>query len=122
MTRKSKVVKPERAAWRKPKRRKLERDIEKSCKQWARDHGWWTRKFKSPGNRSVPDSLFAKNFFRRCRILAVEFKRPGKESTDLQVQEQQDMRAAGWEVYVIDNREAFVALFEKIAADESWLS
>jgi hypothetical protein len=120
---KSKVVKVQ--PWRTPKRELLERDVEKYCKQWARDHGWWVRKFKAPGNRSVPDDLFAKAFPRSSRKLAVEFKKPGKTSTELQLKEQKAMRDAGWEVHEIDNKEKFVALFESIEsieAEENWLS
>jgi len=106
--------------WNTPKRKLLERDVEKSCKQWARDHGWWVRKFKAPGNRSVPDDIFAKKFFHGLsRKVAVEFKRLGKTSNDKQVEEQAAMRAAGWEVYEIDSFEKFKVLFESIEAEES---
>lgn len=106
--------------WRTPVRRKLERDVEKACKQWARDHGWWVRKFKAPGNRSVPDDIFAKSFPRaRGLKIAVEFKKLGKKSTEKQLEEQALMREAGWDVYEIDSKEKFVALFESIEAEEA---
>lgn len=114
---KAKVVKGK--PWRTVIRRKLERDVEKRCKDWARDHGWWVRKFKSPGNRSVPDDIFAKKFPGTSRKLAVEFKKLGKTSTDKQVEQQGLMRDAGWEVYEIDSYEKFVALFESIEAEEA---
>lgn len=117
---KAKVVKA--TPWRTPVRRKLEKDVEKACKQWARDHGWWVRKFKSPGNRSAPDDLFARKFPGTSRKLAVEFKKLGKKSTPKQLDEQRWMREAGWEVYEIDSYEKFVALFENIEAEENWLS
>lgn len=113
---------PSAKPWRSPVRRKLEKDVEKRCKDWARDHGWWVRKFKSPGNRSVPDDIFAKKFLGTSRKVAVEFKRFGKTSTDKQVEQQGLMRDAGWEVYEIDSYEKFVALFEKIESEENWLS
>lgn len=117
MATKSRSDKP----WRTPVRRKLEKDVEKQCKDWARDHGWWVRKFKSPGNRSVPDDIFAKVFPRGGRKLAVEFKKLGKTSIKKQVEQQELMRKAGWDVYEIDSYEKFVALFESIEAEESWL-
>jgi hypothetical protein len=105
--------------WRTPVRKKLERDVEKACKQWARDHGWWVRKFKAPGNRSVPDDLFAKAWPNSSRKIAVEFKKLGKTSTEKQLEEQAAMREAGWEVYEIDSFEKFKALFESIEAEEA---
>lgn len=117
---KPKVVKAK--PWKTPVRRKLEKDVEKRCKAWARAHGWWVRKFTSPGNRSVPDDLFAKKFPGTSRKLAIEFKKLGGKSTKLQEDEQKAMREAGWEVYEIDSYEKFVALFEEIEALENWLS
>lgn len=72
-----------------------ERDIQKRCVEYARANGWWARKFSSPAQRSVPDYLFAKNGFK----LAVEFKAPGKRSSDSQTEEQNKMTAAGWLVW-----------------------
>jgi hypothetical protein len=119
---KAKVVKAQ--PWRTPVRRQLEKDIEKRCKAWATARGWWVRKFKSPGNRSVPDDIFAKVFPRGGRKLAVEFKKLGKTSTDKQVEQQELMLKAGWDVYEIDSYEKFVALFESIEAEEfgDWLA
>lgn len=119
---KSKVVKDQ--PWRTPVRRKLEKDVEKRCKDWARDHGWWVRKFKSPGNRSVPDDIFAKKWRNSSRKVAVEFKKLDETSTKKQIEQQKLMRAAGWEVYELDSYEKFVALFEQIEEaekDPDWL-
>lgn len=104
--------------WRTPVRRKLEKHVEAPSKQWARDHGWWVRKFKAPGNRSVPDNIFAKTWPNSSRKIAVEFKKPGKTSTEKQRDEQKAMRAAGWEVYEIDSFEKFKVLFESIEVEE----
>ena len=71
----------------------LEKDIQKTCVDWARNRGWWARKFSSPANRSVPDYLFSRagngKFFS-------EFKAPKKKATDAQLEEQRLMRIAGW--------------------------
>lgn len=72
-----------------------ERDIQKRCVEYARANGWWARKFSSPAQRSVPDYLFAKGNVK----LAVEFKAPGKSSTEAQLDEQNRMVAAGWTVW-----------------------
>ena len=74
----------------------LEKDIQKTCVDWARNRGWWGRKFSSPANRSVPDYLFSRN----CRYGKIkfftEFKAPGKKATDAQLEEQRLMLIAGW--------------------------
>ena len=116
---------PSAKPWRTPVRRKLEKDVEKRCKEWARDHGWWVRKFKSPGNRSVPDDIFARKFPGTSRKVAVEFKKLGKTSNEKQVEQQKLMRDAGWEVHEIDSYEKFVALFKSIEIEEGvweWLT
>ena len=86
----------------------LERDIESWSSRKARDAGWWNRKFTSPGNRSVPDRIFAKN----GRVFWVEFKATGKVPTELQEEEHKNMRAAGLTVYWTDCREGFAAIIE----------
>lgn len=89
---------------RRPERKLLEKDIQKQCVAWARERGWWARKFSSPANRSVPDYLFSK--LGKIKV-AVEFKAPGKTSTEAQLDEQHAMYATGWTVWEIDNVEEF---------------
>lgn len=81
---------------RKVVRKLKEKDIQNACVAWMRARGYWARKFSSPANRSVPDYLFSHMLWDK---LAVEFKAPGKTSTDAQTEEQEAMRAAGWEVW-----------------------
>lgn len=81
------------------KRKLLEKDIQKACVAYARDHGYWARKFSSPANRSVPDYLFGKKFAQINVKWAEEFKAPKKNPTDAQLEEQDLMIAAGWIVY-----------------------
>lgn len=96
-------------------RKLLERDIQKQCVDWARDRGYWARKFSSMTQNSVPDYLFAREWRRPehlpSRLLfATEFKRPGNKSTDAQLEEQKAMHAAGWVVFECSS----VAEFKKI--------
>lgn len=86
-----------------PERELLERDIQKACIEWARAKGAYCRKFSSPANRSVPDYLIV----HEGEVWFVEFKRPGKQPTEKQTQEQEAVKAAGGEVWVIDNLEVF---------------
>ena len=86
----------------------LERDVQKKSVDWARLRGYWARKFSSPANRSVPDYLFAR--FEFNDKFAVEFKRPGRKSTQAQLDEQELMRKAGWDVHECDSFEKFKEL------------
>lgn len=76
----------------------LERDIEDAAVRWARLRGWFTRKYKGPGRRSHPDRLFV----RRGVVIWIEFKRLGKEPTELQWKEIREMQAHGAIVYWVD--------------------
>jgi len=78
----------------------LEREIESWAAGYAREQGWWRRKFASPAHRSSPDRIFAKD----GRIFFVEFKRTGEHPTPLQLKEHEAMQAAGMTVYVCDSR------------------
>lgn len=93
---------------RKVQRKLRERDIQDRCVRYAKSLGYWARKFSSPSQRSVPDFLFAKDCSMRLGIkFAVEFKRPGETSTPAQLEEQQKMRDAGWDVYECDDVDKF---------------
>lgn len=84
----------------------LERDIEDACGRWAKARGWFHRKYKGPGRRSHPDRLFIRNTV----CVWIEFKRKGKEPTELQWQEINAMKAAGANVYWTDNLEGAKAI------------
>lgn len=88
-------------------RRLLEKDIQEKCVAWARARGYWARKFSSPANRSVPDYLFSKQFFRIALMFAVEFKAPGKKPTQAQLEEMNAMEASGYNVMWCDRVEDF---------------
>lgn len=82
--------------------------IERKCCALAKKHGWWHRKFKSPGKRSAPDRIFA----RPADVFFVEFKAPGKRPTELQAREIAEMHQAGLAVYVCDSVEEFRCVLE----------
>ena len=87
----------------------LERDIEKSVKDYARKKGWIARKWSSPGNNGVPDDLF----FRNGILIIIEFKRKGRKPTPKQRDEHRRLRNQGFEVHVIDTKEVGKALFDR---------
>lgn len=80
-----------------------EAEIEYKSKRLAEQRGWWVRKFKSPGYKSVPDRVFGKN----GSVFFVEFKAPGKEPTALQIDEHEEMRDHGLVVYTCNSYEHF---------------
>jgi hypothetical protein len=100
----------------KVERKILERHVQsRSVKWWlaaGEEEGvaTWARKFSSPSQRSVPDYLFSIDYGSRPQDdnkFAVEFKAPGKTSTEAQLDEQQKMRDAGWDVYECDSFDKF---------------
>jgi len=99
------------------RRRRLESSLRRSCIKWAKKRLWWHKKFKSPGQRSVPDDVFAKH----GRIVWVEFKREGEVPTEDQELEHEEMRSARLTVIVIDTREKFIEYFDAINKELAWL-
>lgn len=85
-----------------------ESKLEAAGNAHAKKNGWWQRKFKSPGRRSAPDRIYAK----QGRVFFIEYKRKGEKPTELQAKEHKRMRAAGMTVYVCDCREEFEAIFD----------
>lgn len=96
-------------------RKLLEKDVQYKCVDWARARGYWSRKFSSMTQRSVPDYLFAKLTDVRIKF-ATEFKKPSGKSTAAQLDEQQAMTDAGWLVFECDNFEKFKYEVERIEA------
>lgn len=73
--------------------------IERKVKSYAQRSGWVVRKWKSPGHKSVPDDIFLKDGM----VFFIEFKAPGKKPNKQQLLEHGELRARGFEVYVVDN-------------------
>lgn len=86
----------------------LEKKLEKRCCDIARANGWWTRKFKSPANRGVPDRIFLKE----GRVLFIEFKAPGNKPSPLQAQEITEILDHGGNAFWTDNIPDFKLLLK----------
>lgn len=84
------------------------RGLENTCKKWARKHGWFVHKFRSPGHNASPDDVFIKS----GRVLWVEFKAPGAQPTDLQSIVIRNMLSVGADVVWLDDEEDFKAVLE----------
>ena len=89
----------------------LESKIERTVCKYARDKGFYVRKFVSPANRSVPDDLFINP---HGYIFFIEFKRLGKKPTPAQLHEHTLIKNNKADVYIIDNIEAGKALINKL--------
>lgn len=87
-----------------------ESTVESRAKRYAKSLGYYVRKFKSPGKTSVPDDVFK---HLNGPVFFVEFKALGKPATELQLNEHEEMRAAGLIVYVVDNFEDAKAILDR---------
>lgn len=102
-----------------PRKRKLERNVEDRAVRHAKERGWVARKMNGLGFRSWPDRLFLPPHSERrhhllVRAFWVEFKRPGEEPTPDQARVHRDLRARGEVVHVCDSFDAFVEVFAAI--------
>ena len=77
-----------------------ESKIEKTVKSYARSKGFYVRKFKSPGNRAVPDSLFLSP---AGVVVFIEFKAPGKEPSPTQQREINEINKRNGRAYAVDS-------------------
>jgi hypothetical protein len=90
----------------------LEKDIERWCRDYARQQGALLLKFTSPGTAGVPDRVL----ITQGGTVFIEFKRPGGRVTPLQAAMMRKITAAGGRCYVITSREAFTELFTAVSA------
>lgn len=79
----------------------IERTIENKVKKYAKDNGWWVRKFVSPAHSGSPDDIFIKN----GKVLFIEFKATGEKPRKLQVEIIKQMTDHGATVHVVDSIE-----------------
>ena len=84
-----------------------EKLVEQSLVNRVKALGGIAFKFTSPGRRSVPDRLC---LFPGGRVIFVECKSLRKRPTALQAREHDRLRALGFDVRVIDSKEAANAL------------
>ena len=84
-----------------------EKTVEREVVKRVKEEGGIAYKFTSPNRRSVPDRLC---LLPGGKILFVECKRPGAKVTQLQAREHERLRAMGFEVVVVDNKEDANAL------------
>lgn len=73
-----------------------EKQIETKSAKWAKDNGWYTRKFSSPSHRGVPDRIFLKNGV----VVFIEFKTEKGVVSVLQQKELNEITQLGGNAHV----------------------
>lgn len=99
----------------KPEAQELERDVEARLVKRCKEHGWYCRKFVSPGYRSVPDRVVIAN----RAVYFIELKAPGQVPRKDQLAEHAEIRANGIEVVVLDTRRAVDAWAAALVKESS---
>lgn len=85
--------------------KKLEKDIEGACRDYAKSYEWLLLKFISPGNPGVQDRILisAPGVLYGPHVIFIEFKRPGEVPTRLQAAWHKVLERRGLEVWTIDS-------------------
>lgn len=84
----------------------LEANLESKAVSWARNRGWYSRKYRTQGRRAAPDRIF----IFKGHTLFVEFKRLGNVPTAQQWEEIEDLVEHGADVVWLDSIEDFRAV------------
>ena len=90
-----------------------ERDVERKLVRAVRDSGGLALKFVSPGFNGVPDRLL---LLPGGRIAFCEVKAPGEKPRPLQLRRMEQLRAMGFQVYVIDSAEQVAGIIREASA------
>ena len=80
-----------------------EKQVELALIKKIKSCGGIAIKFVAPGMSGVPDRLV---LYPGGRIFFVELKAPGKKATPRQLKVQEQLRGFGFEVFLLDSREA----------------
>jgi len=88
-----------------------ESTVERKLVTEAKKRGGFALKFVSPGLDGVPDRLV---LFPGGRLAFVELKAPGKKMRPLQVRRAEQLRALGFRVYCVDNKEMIGGVLDEI--------
>lgn len=89
------------------RRPEVEKDVELRLIKRCKEHGWYCRKFVSPGHRGVPDRIVGIKASgpRRAKVWFIELKKPGEGLRPLQKAEHDEMLEQGMDVIVLSSRD-----------------
>ena len=94
----------------------LEKDIERTVKDYAREKGMLAYKFTSPARAAVPDDLFVTP---KGVVWFCEFKRKGQKPTLAQEREHHRLRKHQVAVHVVDNIDTGKMLIDSYVEKEN---
>ena len=89
----------------------LESSIEKKLKEEVKKVGGLALKFVSPGFNGVPDRLI---LLAKAKVAFVEVKAPGEEPRKLQKKRHRQLRALGFQVFILDNESQIGGIIDAI--------
>lgn len=102
------------------KRKKLEKKKEADNRSWAEKLGWFVTKIMRTSTDGFPDRFYARCREQdRCphcgrgRVVLMEWKRDGKEPSDIQAVRIRQLIEAGVEVYVVDDEKMAKKILER---------
>jgi hypothetical protein len=75
--------------------------VERAVCRWADEHGIYHTKFTPQGKRGL-DRIFWRP---RGQLMVIEFKRPGKRPTKLQIYNMEKLRKLDYDVRWTDNKD-----------------
>ena len=91
-----------------------ERDIEVKLRKSVEAQGGICWKFVSPGTVGVPDRII---LMPKGTIAFVEVKAPGEVPRKIQLKRHRQLRALGFQVYVLDDRNKIDEIIHRIGGD-----
>lgn len=91
-----------------------ERDIEVKLRKSVEAQGGICWKFVSPGTVGVPDRII---LMPKGTIAFVEVKAPGEVPRKIQLKRHRQLRALGFRVYVLDDRNKIDEIIHRIGGD-----
>ena len=91
-----------------------EREIERKLIAAVKQSGGMCPKFVSPGLDGMPDRLI---LLPRGRLAFAEVKAKGKKPRALQLRRHKQLRALGFQVFVIDDKEQITEIINQMGGD-----
>ncbi|MBQ3138071.1 MAG: VRR-NUC domain-containing protein [Ruminococcus sp.] len=92
-----------------------EKNIEISLRDAVKAKGGLCWKFVSPGTVGVPDRII---LMPKGQIVFVETKATGEKPRKIQLKRHRQLKALGFHVYVLDDKEKITELIYRIGSDE----